>query len=371
MSCRRALAVFVVLLLIGLVGLHEYFVYQLKGGLQDAIRRDSGYPARIESFRGFLPAGSVWVEGFEFKTHLTEETADNIQWQFPSGSLNIRVVPLFMAQYHIDSILAPNLHWQAQIPTLEGQFQGNVDLSGHSQGEAPEGLSEETIWCETVNAVLTDLTGSWQGKSVELPPRTEVRLENLTLRDGAPTKPLHFEVRSELSDRSGGPLFLASGTQDQEGRKLRSDLRLVGVTREDLGRVLKTVIVFDPNSTLIRDLANEWIEGGSFSARLSSMATTSSVSGEVTLRIKGPRFGSGVRDEEVAGQPIGPFLDALESREDTIVIGPLAFNENLATPQTEAFDQIQRGLVAEIVKNAPGAALKTGAGLLRDFFKGK
>jgi len=191
-----------------------------------------------------------------------------------------------------------------------------------------------------------------------------------SIRNGEPVVPFDFHFQAHFDRGKKEPRLLAKGRQDQANHRLEIDLRVVAVDMPTVNRFLEKGVALDATLAEVGQAARDWILAGSFSTRLQGEFTPEKAKGELTLRVREPRFGPNLKSQELVGQKLGPFLEALERRTDTIQLGPMPFEEDLKTPdRDEAFEQLQVALAAELIRAAPDAAIRAGAGILKNLLK--
>jgi len=350
--------------LLGLVVVHQWTVYRVKNMVRDTLRKDSGYPARISSFKGFLPTGSFWGKGIEFKTALGR---DSIDWNVPSLRLRLLPGPFFRGRYCIQNLETENVAWVFNLRDLRGKMEGDLKVRATSKESPPRNLPKEALWCERLVLSVDRPSGVVRETQLDLFRDASLQLEPFSLYDGAPVLPFDFALKAVLGQGEGSPNLHVTGRQDQSQNRIDADIWCDSIGLPAIEWGLQAASVLDPTLRELKGRAREWIEGGSFAIRLRAVVAQKKTLGELTLRLSHPRFGETLKVQELAGQTLRTFLEAFERREDTIQLGPIPFEEDLATPREEGWEQIQKGLVAALVSQAPGAALETGAGVLRKF----
>jgi hypothetical protein len=331
------------------------------------MREETGYPAQIRKLTGVLPFGEFHAQGVDFKTRFGP--LDFIHWKIPDLRLDLRFVPFFSNVYVVESLDAQGIEWIFDAQTMGGKIEGDLTVRGQSESLPPE-LPADTVWCEHVLFTTLAPTGSINARNLELPHRTSFEVTPFSLREGAPVLPFEFDFEAQLTEELLGPRIEATGAQNQKESRFEAKVGAYALDKETIDRVLLTALAFDPEMEEVRELAREWILDGSFAVLLDVQSTPNRVAGEITLRLSKPRFGEGLKNQELTSdQSIRPFLESFEKREDTIELDGLKFNENLITPEVEAFDQLQATAAAAVLKAAPDAAIETGVGLIRNLFK--
>ena len=359
---RKKWLILLIVFLAGLAGVHQWVVLRIKSIATDTLRDSSNYPARIQSLRGFLPAGAFWAKNAEFKTTFGE---DSVDWEIPNFYLNLNPECFITNRYSIEELVARDLTWLVRLRGLRAKLEGDLTVLASSRTAPPEGLPEETVWSESLELVSNHPTGEINEVSIDLIRKTRLRVEPFSFRNGEPVLPFDFDLKVCLSDDDEGPLLLARGRQDQINHHVEADLRAVALDLPTVERYLKTVAVLDPTLGEIGKIARSWVESGSFSVRLQTDVTAETAKGQITIRFIAPRFGEELKQQQLADQSLEPFLEAFEGRTDTIQLGPVSFQEDLTTSKEEAWEMIQTGLAAALIAQAPGAALKTGVGALK------
>lgn len=359
---RKKWLILLVVFLVGIVGVHQWVVLQIKGIACDTLRDSSNYPARIQSLKGFLPTATFWAKNVEFKTAFGNDALD---WKIPSLSLDLNPECFFVSRYSIENLEARNLGWVLRLRDLRAKFEGDLTVLASSTTPAPDNLPEDTVWSEALELSSNHPTGEINGAKIDLVRETSLRIEPFSFRNGQPVLPFDFDLRVSLTEDEEGPAFLARGHQDQVQHHVNADLRAVAMDLPTVERCLRTASGLDPTMGEFAKLARSWVQGGSFSVRLQTEMTPEIVKGRITVRLQSPRFGEGLKNFELADQPVAPFLQAFERRTDTIQLGPVPFEEDLTTAKDEAWGMLQTGFAAALLAQAPGAALKTGLDALK------
>jgi hypothetical protein len=361
---KKKVPILIAVILIGLAGVNQYAVYRIKGAITDSLRKDSVYPASIRSFQGILPIGRFWLSGMQFITRFGDQS---VNWILPSATANLKTTSFLGGCWEIQGIDAPGVGWKVSLPKGKGVIEGILSLHGASSARPPKNFPGETLWCERAEVTLPYARGEFKGRSLNILNKTRLEVSPFTLKDGAPYLPFAFNLRAELDQSGEGACLVAKGKMTPLEKRTEADIQLAGAHPADVDRYLAAAADIDE----LRGLrAADWIADGSFSIRLVADALATKVKGELTIRFLGVHFGEKARQEEVSGQALEHVLQLFENRTDTVQLGPVPFVEDLTTPNDEAFPQIEKGLAAELLRAASGAALKSGAkNLLQGLFK--
>ncbi|KXK31067.1 MAG: hypothetical protein UZ16_OP3001003035 [Candidatus Hinthialibacteria bacterium OLB16] len=359
---RKKIIVFLILLLLAGFG-HYFVVVYARTFVLEALRETGKYPATVGSFQGIIPIGRVWGKDLRFMTRMEDQ---GIQWELPDFNVNLAFLSYVRDRIHIQSLEAPAANWSTTLPT-GWKVDGKLDISGSSSGQAPAILTAESIWCQNLDLAWRDVQVEIKGKKQPLIHQASLDLSPFSLKktDLFPV-PFDFHGKVLLTDQPGSPQVLFSGHHVTAEKHLQADIRVLDLQVPVLEKYL-AIAGQAPQFPKIR--ASDWIRSGSFSVHLTADSRLPTIQGTLTLRLKGVQFGPKISQSKEVAENISPILESFQKREDTVQLGPIEFKENLLTRDGEAFQQIQRGLIAEVIKNDPGAAIQSGVNLLRNFFK--
>ncbi len=360
---RKTSWVLLLLFVVALIGAHQYTLAKVRHAVIDTLRTENRYPASVRGFRGLLPVGKLWVSGLAFRTRFGDQTVD---WIIPSGSLDLGVASAFSKVWRLDSLQSKGIGWKVSFPRGVGSLEGLLDISGMTSTEPAGKLPEETLWCGDLHVGVPIARAILPKMSIDLLHQGELSVTPFSLADGEPFLPYDFSLRANLAEENQGGLLVAKGRHTPLEKKLIGEARALGLGVPTIESFLKAAS--GPMGTAALR-ASDWIEGGSFSVLIGVDSTALAAKGALTLRLERVRFGHAIKESELVGEAARPVLDAIEKRDGVVELGPVRFEEDLSTEDMESLWQIQRGLVAEVVKVDPGAAYKAGANLLRGLFK--
>jgi hypothetical protein len=289
-----------------------------------------------------------------------------VTWSIPAGEANLRVLSAFSGIWDLQSVAIRNAAWKVALPGALGNIEGVLNAQAEAETPAPDGLPRDTIWSGTARVEVPSVRGAFRGKPLDLVYQSRLTLTPFSLRDGAPHLPYDFQLVANLTELEGGAALQARGHHVPLEKNLDADIQLVGIDPPLVERYL----VLAHESRELRDFRiADWVEDGSFSVRLTAHARLTKVNGEISFRFLKVRFGSEVHEVLPEGEVAQKMLGLFEGRTDTVQLGPIPFTEDLATPKEEAWDQIQRGLLAALLKAGSGEALKSGTmNLLKGVF---
>ncbi|NUN97637.1 MAG: hypothetical protein HUU16_15845 [Candidatus Omnitrophica bacterium] len=360
---RKTLWILLLVFALALVGAHQYTLARVRVAVIDTLRSENQYPATVSSFSGLLPLGKVWVSELKFRTRFGDQTVD---WAIANGSLDLGVPSALGRVWRLDSLQSKGIGWKVSFPKGVGSLEGLLDLSGRTSVDPAGKLPKETLWCGDLRVGIPIARAVLPKVTLELLHQGELRVAPFSLADGEPFLPYDFNLRANLAEKTRGGLLLAKGHHVPLEKKLAGEARALGLGVPTIESFLKAAS--GPMGTAALR-ASDWIEGGSFSVLLQVDSTALAAKGNLTLRLQKIRFGREIKESELVGEAARPVLDAIEKREDVVQLGPVSFEEDLSTEDMESLRQLQRGLVAEVVKVDPGAAYKAGANLLRGLLK--
>ncbi len=358
---KRLLLVLIVLAIFAVAG-HQWGLRYAKDSLTAALSEESGYPATVDSFQGFLPLGRVWLQDLKFKHLLPDGQA--VDWRVPTAQANLGLLAYLRGSVEIQSLNIPKATWKTPLDK-DWTLGGTLNLQGTSINGPTSQVDKDYLWCERALLTLPSVQGQFKNKIYDLVYGSSLEVAPFCLKGGDFTVPFKFSLAVDLTESGNAACLLAKGQHFPAEKRLQVDLRLVDIEVPVLERYLGI-------ATHIPDFPKlevaDWIQGGSVSVQLRASADLKGVKGDLTLRLRKVQFGPEVVESELTGETLRPILDSIQTREDTLQLGPVSFAENLLTPKSEAWEQIQQGMVAELIKNDPAAALKTGVKMLQDFF---
>lgn len=343
---------------------HQYLLLQARVMLTGALVEETGLPATVDSFQGFLPAGRIWLKELHFKSPLPD--GPPVDWSVPTLNANLGLMAYLMGSMEIQNVDIWKASWKTILNDSGWTLSGNLNLKGTSSRRPPAGADKDYFWCEQARLTLPSVQGQFKGKSQDLLFHSSLDISPLCLKGGDFLLPCDFNLSANLSTQEDSTRLSARGRHTPKEKKIEVDLRLVDVEVPVLERYLEIASQI-PDFPPLK--ARDWIRGGSVSIQLRVSAQLTQVNGDLTLRLRKVQFGPEIIDSELTGETLRPILDGIQTRQDTLQLGPVSFTENLLTPQSEAWDKIQQGMVSELIKNDPGAAFKAGARMLQDFFK--
>jgi len=359
---KRLLLVLIVLVVLAVAG-HQVLLRQAKVSLTSALYEESGSPATVASFKGFLPLGQVWLKELRFKTVFPD--GETIDWDIPTANADLRLISYLLGSIEVQRIDIQKASWKTS--PLSGWVLGGIGhLEGASRGRPPSKADKDYLWCEKALLTLPSVQGQFKGKSHDLLYNTSLEVKPFCMKGGEFLLPFDFDLAANLTGKEHSSRLLAKGKHTPQEKKTQVDIRLDGLEIPVLERYLGMAVQI-PEMPKLK--VSDWIRGGSVSIQLRAEAGTVLVKGDLTLRLMKVQFGPEVIDSELIGEKLRPILDSIQSKTTPLQLGPVSFEENLATPDSEAWGQIRNGMVAELIKNDPGAILKSGARLLQDFFK--
>jgi hypothetical protein len=345
------------LLLIILMALHQLLVIQAKNKVLDVLQKESPAPAQVQVFRGFLPIGQIWFRQLDFTSKLGNHL---IQWNLPNGMVDLGFWAYLKGAYLIEELNLTDANWKT---TLGGwDFKGIFNVKGLSKETIPVKETAKTIWCEKVNLTSPVIQGIFQDQTYPLVYQGQAVFTPVCIQPEGLVMPVHFEIAGKFTPTENATRLTATGNLFPSENRMNVDLALVAVEVPVLERYLG---IASQNPGFPKIQVADWIRDGSLSVRLEANAQPEQIAGNLTLRLKRVRFGPQITESELVGDTLSPILQSLETQDDTLQLGPVAFQENLDTPEEEAFTQIQRGLASELLRKKPAAALQSGINLLK------
>jgi hypothetical protein len=358
---KRLLLGLIVLAVLGVAG-HQWLLRQAKVALIGSLSEESGYPATVNSFHGFLPFGRIWLQDLNFKNQLPD--GQTLDWKLPTATANLRLISYLLGSVEVQDLDIKRASWKTSLAS-GWTLGGLLNLQGSSNRRPPAAADKDYLWCEHALLTLPSIQGQFKGKSHDLLYDSSLEVTPFCLKGGEFLLPFDFNLAANLTIDKDSACLLAKGKHIPQEKRFQVDIRLVDIEVPVLDRYLGIATQI-PGMLDLK--VSDWIRSGSVSVQLHAETNPKGVKGDLTLRLMKVQFGKGVTESELTSETLRPILDSIQSREKTLQLGPVSFSENLMTLESEAWDQIQRGMVAELIKSDPGAALKTGAQMLKDFF---
>ena len=359
---KRLLIVLIVLAVLAVAG-HQVLLRQAKVSLISALYEESGSPAAVASFKGFLPLGQVWLKELRFKNVFP--TGETIDWDIPTANADLRLISYLLGSVEVQSLDIRSASWKTS-PISGWVLGGLCHLEGASTRRPPSKADKDYFWCERALLTLPSVQGQFKGKNHDLVYDSSLEVKPFCMKGGEFLLPFDFDLATNLTSNENSSRVLAKGKHTPQEKKVQVDIRLVDLEVPVLERYLGMAVQIPEVPKLN---VSDWIRGGSVSIQLRAEAGTSIVKGDLTLRLMKVQFGPEVIDGDMMGENLRPILDSIQSRKTPLQLGPVSFEENLMTMDSEAWGQIRNGMVAELIKNDPGAVLNSGAKLLQDFFR--
>ncbi len=358
---KRLLLGVIILSALVVVG-HQWSLRYAKASLIGTLTEESGYPATVSSFKGFLPTGQIWLTDLRFKNLLPN--GQTLDWMVPTANANLSLISYLFGSVEVQSLDLRNATWKTSIPS-GWNFSGTANLQGASNNRPPSQADKDYLWCERGLLTLPLVQGQYKSRSHDLLYDVSLEVEPFCLKGSKFLLPFDFNLAANLTRKENSARFLAKGKHTPAEKKFIADIRLADLEIPVFENYLE-IAALVPDFPKLK--VADWIRGGSVSVQLRTETEPKQIKGDLTLRLSKVQFGPSVIDSKLTSETLRPILDSIQSRQDTLQLGPVSFSENLVTPESEAWEQIQHGMVAELIKNDPGAALKSGVKMLQDFF---
>lgn len=344
------------LLLLGVVGLlvggHWWAIRGIENSLRESIQDEAGYPPLIKGFTGLLPLGKFSLDSMQVKADI-----EGALLELQSGSVQLHLSPpAFLSdRYEIRSLRIPLLKTEFNQPDQNARVWGDVKIEASSSAPGPADAPEGTLWAEALDIQASGVKGSLSGKEWELINLATLRAVPFQLvPEIGVAGPMDFDLRGRLTPDDQGDLFFAKGAIDATGARFDIDAGLSAL------RFPTRIPWIDP---LLSEeegvVSSDFIQSGSLSYRLTGKLEGDVFKGAMILRAHQPKFGTALRDlakeaSESIPVDLNLLLDAIESRTETIEIGPFDLDENLATPEIESAPLLLGGLTRELFKLSTG-----------------
>lgn len=359
---RKKIFGVLILFLLAVFG-HYFTVVYARTFVLDALRETGKYPATVGSFQGVIPIGRIWGKDLQFMTRMDEQ---GIEWKLPDFQVNLAFLSYLRDRIQIQSLAAPGALWNTTLP-IGWKLDGTLDIEGTSTSEPPANLTAESMWCQNLDLVWREVYAEINGKKQPLVYQANLFISPFSLKK-ADLFPVPFDFHGTVAPtaQSASTLIRFRGHHETTEKHLKADIQILDVQLPLLEKYL-AIAAQVPQFPSIH--ASDWIRSGSFSIHLSADSRLPIIEGKLTLRLKGVQFGPKVIESQGLADKVGPILDSFQKKKETIQLGPIDFKEDLLTREEEAFAQIKSGLITEVIRNDPGAAIKSGVNLLKDLFK--